>query len=191
MDALDAIFARRSIGRLEPPAPSHEELETILLAAAAAPDHNVLRPLRLIVLAGEAKDAFGDVLASAYAARCAAAGVAVVGAKLEKERSKLGRAPLVVVVAATDTTDGHIPFAEQEWTAAAAAQNAMLAATALGFGSMWRTGDPAFDPAVKRALGLLETDTVSGFLYIGTVTPEREAEPNEPALEGIVSYWAP
>ncbi|GAC1321435.1 MAG: nitroreductase family protein [Acidimicrobiales bacterium] len=191
MDALTAIFGRRSIGRLEPPAPGPDELDTILRAAAAAPDHNVLRPLRLIVLAGEAKDAFGEVLAAAYTARCAASGVVVVPAKLDKERTKLGRAPLVVVVAATDTTEGRIPFAEQEWTAAAAAQNAMLAATALGFGSMWRTGDPAFDPAVKRALGLLETDTVSGFLYLGSIMPERQAEPNEPELDGIVTYWTP
>jgi nitroreductase len=191
VDALDAIFARRSIGRLEPPGPGPGELQTILRAAAAAPDHNVLRPLRLIVLEGSAKDAFGAVLADAYTARCAAAGVPVVPAKAQKERTKLGRAPLVIVVAATDTTDGNIPFAEQEWTAAAAAQNAMLAATALGFGSMWRTGDPAFDPAVKRALGLEEDDTISGFLYIGTVTPERQTEPNEPDLDGIVTVWSP
>ena len=191
MDALEAIFARRSIGRLEAPAPGPDALETILRAAAAAPDHNVLRPLRLIVLAGAAKEAFGEVLAEAYAARCRASGVPVVPAKLEKERTKLGRAPLVLVVAATDTTEGRIPFAEQEWTAAAAVQNAMLATTALGFGSMWRTGDPAFDPTVKRALSLSDADTICGFLYIGSVTPERRAEPNEPDLDGIVRTWMP
>ena len=192
MDALDAIFARRSIGRLEPPAPTPDELELILRAAAAAPDHNVLRPLRMVVLAGGAKDAFGAVLADAYVARCNASvpAVAPVPAKVQKERTKLGRAPLVVVVAATDTTDGRLNYAEQEWAAAAAAQNAMLATTALGYGSMWRTGDPAFDPNVKRALGLRDTDTIIGFLYIGTVLAERRVEPNQPDLTGLVTHWA-
>jgi nitroreductase len=139
------------------------------------------------VLEGQAKDDFGAVLAEAYAARCAANGQPVQPAKLEKERTKLGRAPLVLVVAAAETTDGRIPYLEQQLSAAAAAQNALLAATALGYGSMWRTGDPAYDPAVKAALGLEDGDTIVGFLYIGTVPPGREPAPNDPDLEGLVT----
>ena len=70
MDALDVLFARRSIGRLTEPAPSPDELDTILRAAAAAPDHLELRPWRFVVLQGDAKVDFGKVLAAAYAARC-------------------------------------------------------------------------------------------------------------------------
>jgi nitroreductase len=191
VDALDAIFARRSIGRLDPPAPTDDELRTILRAAAAAPDHLELRPLRMVVLAGEAKDRFGDVLAAAYEARCAAGNVPVVAAKFDKERTKLNRAPLVLVVATSDTTEGRIPFAEQQATGAAAAENALIATTALGYGAMWRTGDPAYDPAVKKALGLDESDTVNGFLYIGTVTAARALPPHDPDLDGIVTVWTP
>ena len=191
MDAIEAIFARRSIGRLEAPAPSPAELDTILRAAAAAPDHNELRPLRIIVLSGSAKERFGDVLGDAYFARCAASGAEVVPAKLDKERTKLGRAPLVLIFAATDTTDDRIPFREQEATVAAAVQNASLAITSLGYGSMWRTGDPADDPLVKKALGLAVADTISGFLYVGTILPERRLPANEPSLEGVVTTWAP
>ena len=189
MDTLTAIFGRRSVGRLHDPAPAGPDLDAILLAAAAAPDHLELRPLRLVVLTGAAKDAFGAVLADAYRARCEQNGIDVVAAKLDKERTKLGRAPLVVIVVATDTTGGRIPFAEQEATAAAAAQNALLAATALGYGSMWRTGDPAYDPTVKRALGLDGADTISGFLYLGTAPAELPA--NAPDLAGVVTTWAP
>jgi nitroreductase len=178
------------VGRLDAPGPDGASLETILRAAIAAPDHQSLRPLRLVVLAGPAKDAFGAVLADAYEQRCAAAGSAAVPAKLEKERTKLGRAPVVVVVAATDTTDGRIPFVEQELAAGAAAQNALLAATALGYGSMWRTGEPAYDPSVKAALGLDGADSIVGFLYLGTVAPERRVEPNEPLLDGLVTTWS-
>jgi nitroreductase len=191
VDALQAIFARRSIGRLDPPAPSGDDLDTILRAAAAAPDHLELRPLRIVVLEGEAKARFGEVLADAYEARCASQNMTVVPAKLEKELSKLGRAPLVLIIAAADTTGGRIPFGEQEATAAAAAQNALVAATALGFGAMWRTGDPAYDPRIKKALALDDTDSILGFLYVGTIAPGRALPPHDPDLDGIVTRWAP
>ena len=189
MDALEAIFARRSVGRLGSPGPSEEELHTILRAAAAAPDHLSLRPLRLVVLQGEAKDEFGDVLAAGYLARCRDTGEEVLGAKLEKERTKLGRAPVVVVVGAAETTGGRIPYLEQQLAAGAAAQNALLAATALGYGSMWRTGDAAYDETVKAAVGLEEWESIVGFLYLGTAA--NPPEPHDPDLDGLVRTWAP
>ncbi|MBV9666430.1 MAG: nitroreductase family protein, partial [Actinobacteria bacterium] len=73
-DALEVIRARRSIGRLTEPAPSEEELRQILEAGAAAPDHGELMPWRFIVLRGDAKDAFGEVLVDAYVARVQAVG---------------------------------------------------------------------------------------------------------------------
>ncbi|HEY2430959.1 MAG TPA: nitroreductase family protein [Acidimicrobiales bacterium] len=191
MDALEAIFARRSIGRLAEPGPSDAELDTILRAAAAAPDHLSLRPLRLIVLQGEAKDDFGAVLAAAYAARCDEAGEAVVPAKQDKERTKLGRAPVVVVAAAAETTGGRIPFIEQQLAAGAAAENAMIAATALGYGSMWRTGDAAYDSNVKAALGLEEWESIVGFLYLGTAPDGAGPGPHDPDLDGLARTWAP
>jgi len=190
VEALEAIFARRSVGRLSEPAPSTEHLDTILRAAATAPDHQSLRPLRLIVLAGPAKDRFGDVLAGAYEDRCAGEGTEPVPAKLAKERTKLGRAPVVVVVAATDTTGGKLPFVEQVCTAAAAAENALIAATALGYGSMWRTGEPAYDGRVKAALGLGAADAVAGFLYLGTADPAARSAPRRPDLTGLVTHWS-
>src|SRR4029077_1375135 len=99
-DALEVIQARRSIGRLTEPAPSDDELRRILEAAAAAPDHGELRPWRFIILRGDAKDAFGEVLADAYLARVRAIGASPTDGQLKKERTKLGRAPIVVVVCA-------------------------------------------------------------------------------------------
>jgi nitroreductase len=188
---LDLLFRRRSIGRLTEPAPTEDELETILRAAAAAPDHGELRPFRFVVLRGTDKDAFGTVLADAYLERVRTAGGEPVPAKLEKERTKLGRAPLVIVVCAVHVHDDKIPWSDQVGSAHAAAQNALLAATALGYGSMWRTGDPVFDPFVKRALGLTEHDAVIGFLYVGTPHEGGQKPPNEPSLDGLVREWSP
>ncbi len=197
VDTLAAIAARRSIGRLVEPGPTPEHLRSILEAAACAPDHGELRPFRLTVLEGAAKDAFGHVLEAAYRARCKADGVAVEESKAAKDRTKLGRAPTVVVVGAARQEGGSsktpIPMIEQISATAAACQNALLAATALGYGSMWRTGDCCYDEPVKAALGLGEPDAIVGFLYLGTATDEaRDAKPPKVAdLEGLVTYWSP
>ena len=191
MEALEALFARRSTGRLVGPAPTPEQLRTILRAAAAAPDHESLRPFRFTVLSGPAKDAFGEVLASAYDARCAAAGGDPVPAKRDKERTKLGRAPLVLVVSAVRQPTTKVPWDEQLAAAAAAAHNACLAATALGYGSMWRTGDPSYDPNVKAALGLGQPDAVVAWLYLGSYRDGVAPTPNDPDLDGLLLPWPP
>lgn len=187
VSALDAIFARRSLGRLVEPAPSDDELRRILEAAAAAPDHERLRPWRFVVLRGAAKDRFGDVLVDALLARQPDAEPVAV----EKERTKLGRAPVVVVVVAVPQESAKVPWEEQFAAVAAATQNLLLAATELGFGSMWRTGDPAYDPRVKAALGLQDADAIVGFVYLGTPSGGTEKPPNRPVLDGLVSEWAP
>jgi nitroreductase len=191
VDALDAIFARRSIGRLQPPAPTDEDLDMILRAASVAPDHNSLRPWKFVILEGEAKAAFGAVLGDAYRTRSAAAGKDIVPAKEEKERTKLGRAPMVVVVCTVNRGEDTIPFIEQYASGAAASQNMLLAATALGYGSMWRTGDPAYDEDVKSALGLTKDDAIVGFLYLGTPHDDGAKAPNEADLTDLVTRWSP
>ena len=188
-EGLEILFRRRSIGRLTEPAPSAGELETMLRAAAAAPDHGELRPWRFVVLQGEGKDAFGEVLADAYLRRVELAGGQPEPARLHKERTKLGRAPLVVIVCAVHRHDDKIPWDDQLGSAQAAAQNLLLAATALGYGSMWRTGDVVFDPHVKRAVGLTEHDAIVGFVYLGTPHEGGEKAPNDPSLEGLVEQW--
>lgn len=188
MDALDAIFNRRSIGRLQAPPPAAEDLDTILRAAVAAPDHNSLHPWKFVVLQGDAKDDFGKVLASAYEQRCIAAGKEVVPAKFDKELTKLGRAPMVVIVGAVNRGEDKVPFLEQYGAAAAASQNMLLAATALGYGSMWRTGDPAYDDNVKAAVGLSADEVIAGFVYLGTIAEGSEKPANDPSLDGLVEY---
>jgi nitroreductase len=51
----------------------------------------------------------------------------------------------------------------------------MLAAVALGFNAMWKTGAAAYDDTVKQALGFEPHDAIVGFLYLGT-----EAAPPPP-----------
>lgn len=187
MDALEALRTRRSYGRLTEPAPNDDELRTILSLAAAAPDHGELRPFRFTLLRGAGLDAFGEVLEEAYFRRCTDTGTAPVPAKAQKERTKLNRAPLVIVVAAVRQPSEKIPWVDQRDAAVAASENILVAAHALGYGAMWRTGAPCEDEYVKKALGLSPEDAIVGFLYVGT--PHDAKEPKAVDLDGLVTEF--
>jgi nitroreductase len=126
------------------------------------------------LIRGEARTKLGEVLALALKRRDPQAGPDL----LERERLKPLRAPLVLIVAARITPNPKIPAVEQLLSAGAAAQNIMIACHALGFGAMWKTGDPAYDVSVKEALGLRVTDEIVGFLYIGTPKSMPKAQPS-------------
>jgi nitroreductase len=99
---------------------------------------------------------------------------------LQRERSKALRAPLIVIVAARVASGVKIPAIEQVLSAGAAAQAMMLAAVALGFNAMWKTGTAAYDDLVKQSLGLEAADAIVGFLYLGTeVAPAQSLAPTE------------
>jgi nitroreductase len=190
-ETLAVIHARRSVSMLGEPGPSADELEVILAAAAAAPDHKELRPWRFVVVEGEARRELGEILADALAKRLAAAGQVATTGQLDKERRKPLRAPTLVGVLCVPDTSGRVPLVEQLSSTAAAAQNALLAATALGLGSMWRTGSAATDESVRQALGVGPEDTVVGWLYLGTPRGPGHKPPRSIDLDGLVRRWQP
>jgi nitroreductase len=185
MDAIEALTSRRSPVKLVDPAPSDEEVSGILEAAIRAPDHGRLRPWRFIILRGAARERLGDVLAAALRARAPDVPDDVV----QRERQKPLRAPLVIVAAAA-LQEGHkIPIVEQMLAAGAATQNIMVAAHAMGFGAMWRTGDGAYDAKVKVALGLKPEDAIVGFVYLGTPAGRTPIPPDEPGVREFMREW--
>lgn len=175
MQAIDLLTMRRSATALTEPAPDEGALRLMFASAVRAPDHGRLRPWRFIVVRGAGRARFGELLAD-YLRRTQPAATAQA---LERERDKAFRAPLVIVVAAhCNPAVVKVPPIEQTLSAGAAASNIMLAALALGFNAMWKTGGAAYDATVKRALGLDPADAIVGFLYLGTeaaraVTPPR------------------
>jgi len=192
IDALTAIRRRRSVRVLVPPGPSSEELTSMLEAAVAAPDHGRCRPWRFIVLRKENKAAFADVFAQAYIQRCQRLGRVPDPSQQAQERSKLDRAPVVVVVACTMKHLDKIPIWEQRAAVAAATQNLLVAATAFGYGSMWRTGPASSDPLIKAQLGLGDRDTIEAFVYLGTVPSEhRPPPPRSRSLNEVAWEWSP
>lgn len=183
-DILTFLQQRNSAPRLTEPAPSSQQLQDMFRVALRAPDHAWLHPWRFITIAGERRKALGEVLATALVARNPDADHAA----LEKARQAPLRAPLLVAVVARLCDHPKVPAIEQRLSAGCAAQGILLAAEALGFAGIWRTGDAAFDPNVHAALGLGPREELLGFLYIGT----RDGNPKPlPRLDpdDFISTW--
>jgi nitroreductase len=185
MQAIDALLERRSAKTLTDPAPDEGALALLLESASRAPDHGRLRPWRFIVIRGGARERLGELMAGQLLRQQPAASAEA----LQRERQKPLRAPLIVVVAAVCNATARIPPIEQILAAGAAAQNMMLAAMALGFGAMWKTGDAAYDDKVKLALGLETPDSIVGFVYLGTAPTDAMPAPVRGQWEDRVSYW--
>ncbi|SHE65141.1 Nitroreductase [Ferrithrix thermotolerans DSM 19514] len=189
-ETITNLLSRRSVGRLSEPGPTAEELQLIFKAAANAPDHGSLKPFSFVVLEDNTKKAFNEVLLQALYARAKSKGRVPTEGQIQKESTKLDRAPLVVVAVARVDQDSRIPEIEQILSAAAATENVLVAAKSLGYDTMWRTGEATYDPFIKDQLGLDAKDHIIGWIYIGTATiPDEEAR--DPEVTELVHYWRP
>jgi nitroreductase len=92
------------------------------------------------------------------------------------------------VVAARLVEHPKVPEIEQILSAGAMAQNLMLAAHALGYGSMWRTGSMTYDQVVAKGLGLVPNEKMIGFLYVGEIEGNQKRLP-EHDPEQFVTRW--
>jgi nitroreductase len=74
----------------------------------------------------------------------------------------------VIIGCAVQHDHPKVPEIEQVLAAGAVAENLFLAAHALGFGVMWKTGPAAYSAGVKAAVGLGERDHIIGIMHLGT-----------------------
>ena len=183
MEILDVLLERVSPTSLIEPGPSQEQLKKILVAGACAPDHGRMKPWRFVLIQGTARLRFGDLMAESLARREPDTNEV----RLEAERKKALRAPTIIGMAAALRDNPKVPEVEQILAVGAAAQNILIASHALGFGGFWRTGSLAYDPDVKRALGLSERDSIVGFIYIGSVG--QSGRPHQVQIDEFVRYF--
>ena len=163
MDAIEALTTRSSAKAFGDMPPTQDHLDIILQAAVRAPDHGRLRPWRFMLIQGEQRAKFGDILAASAMRR----NPKLSAGDLQRERDKARRAPLIIVVACRAVTGTKVPIIEQILAAGAAAQNILLGLHNFGYAAAWKTGDAAYDPEVKKALGLQADDHIVGFIYAG------------------------
>lgn len=178
---IEAILGRSSEPRLQAPAPDPTTLDQVFACAARAPDHALLRPWRYLVIEGDGLQRLGELFASACGPEAT-----------DKEKEKLLkaplRAPMIIVGIACHHSHPKVPAGEQDMSAAVGMGYILLALQSLGFAGMWRTGAMASHPAVAEGLGLVSNETITGFLYVGSVSGAKPCVPR-PEPTAFVARW--
>lgn len=163
MDLIEALNTRATAKTYGAGAPSKEHLAIALQAAVRAPDHGRLRPWRFMIVEGDQRRKFGELLAESAKRRVPG----LSDGDLQRERDKAMRAPMIILVACRVVPGTKVPAIEQILAAGAATQNILLALHSLGYAAAWKTGEAAYDSEMKKALGLAVDDHLIGFVYVG------------------------
>ena len=171
--ALDFLLTRRSrpAKTLRAPAPTREELEPILRAAARSPDHGKLEPWRFVVIEKGAMARLGDL--------AGVRGVALGKSpeEIAKGRSQFDQGLLAVAVIEIQVASEKVPSIEQTYSAGAVCLGLLNSALASGWGANWLSGWAAHDREFcKQGLGLAGNERIAGLIHIateGSIPPER------------------
>lgn len=163
MDLIEGLSTRSTAKTYGADAPTQEHLAIALQAAVRAPDHGRLRPWRFMLVTGDQRRKFGELLAASAKRRTPG----LSDGDLQRERDKALRAPMIIIVACRVVPGTKVPAIEQILAAGAATQNILLALHALGYAAAWKTGEAAYDTEVKKALGFAADDHLVGFVYAG------------------------
>jgi nitroreductase len=183
MDVFEAIHNRHSIKKVRQDPLPRELIEKLLDAAVQAPNHYKVRPWRFVVLLGEARHRLGDVMSASLRDRHPE----FPHEALDKAHDTPLQAPVVIAVGVDKPSEAKVSQIENIAAVAAAVENLLLAAHALGLGAKWRTGEWAEDVKVKEFLGFEKDQHLIGFIYVGY--PEFVAEyPPRPSFEDRVVW---
>lgn len=197
MNAIELLLQRQSTPLLTKPAPNDIDLTKILGAGMRVPDHGGLKPWHFHVITGQGLQRLSELYIEATTIKLSSQtgmleGTSIDEHALNEKMAKVAkmpfRAPMIIVISTKYVEHNKVPQQEQLVAAGCCAHAMQMAAFALGYGAMWRTGDLAYDDTVKLGLGLEEGNDIAGFLYIGTPS---KVLPTKPAkdYQDKVTFW--
>ncbi|WP_256734950.1 nitroreductase [Variovorax sp. dw_954] len=185
---LPMLLGRRSVSprRLMEPGPEADQLDLMLQAALSAPDHGRLHPWRVIEFRSDAREGLADLFEDEKRRRDPIASAH----DIRRARGHATEPPCLLAFVVSLRQRKKVPLREQ-WIAAGAALGSLMnAAHELGFGAIVLSGDRCFDPHIAAELGLVEGETLAGFISIGTIAdPPPEAA--RPLSQTVWSCWSP
>jgi len=165
VDVENAIRSRRTHKRFAPEPVRREVVEELLELARWAPNHHLTEPWRFRVLGSESL------------ARLMAAG-------RPGEAEKLGRAPTLVVASAKQTGDEHQNH-EDVLATACAVYIVLLAASARGIASYWRTPRVLQTTEGRAAIGMGDDEEFVALIHLGPPLEEPVSRSRKPPAEYV------
>jgi nitroreductase len=186
---IDFLLSRNSvpIHELKEPGPDDAEIAQMIAVASRVPDHGRLEPWRFILYRGDARHRVGEELAALAESREGP----LSDVRLNQERTRFSRAPLVIGVISSPKDHPKIPQWEMLLSGAAAAMNLVIAANALGYGSNWITNWYSDTEEGRRILGLAPQERVIGFVHIGSHDGPVQERPRPDATKLYADYSGP
>lgn len=168
--------------RLVAPGPNDDQLQTILGAAASAPDHGQLLPWRFVHVPTEQRARLAEVFALSLLERDARA----TPEQVAQAREKAHRAPLLLLAIVDGARgDPGIDLHERILSAGCAVQNMLLMATAMGFGSALTSGQALKAQPLRQLFELTPGEHALCFISVGTVQ-SRKPTRLRPAISDYV-----
>ena len=175
-NVLQAIISdRRSIkpASLNGKKIDEEQIRQLLELANWAPTHGLTEPWRFVVYSGDAVREFCHQQADIY--RNATTPEKFNAAKYDKQLHNGDNASHLIAVYMQKGANPNIPALEEICATAAAVQNILLGAQALGIAVLWSTGGNVLLPVMKEYLDLGPEDIMIGLLSLGyTDEPARQ-----------------
>jgi nitroreductase len=159
VDVETAIRARRTHKQYGPEPVDEEAVRALVELARWAPNHKLTNPWRFRLLGPVTRARIDELVP-------------------DQEVAKLRRAPTLVLVTALPSED-PVLAAEDVQATAAAVYALLLAATARGLASYWRTPACFREPAVRAALGLADGEVLVSLVHLGP--PASDPPPKERA----------
>ncbi len=186
MHISDAISTRRSIKKFTGRSVTREEIETLLAAAVAAPNHRLTQPWRFYVLGPDARQAYGLVLGERKARKIEDLDAA--RAMRDTVAAEHRVLPAMLIVAVVDNENPEIK--EEDYAAVMMAiQNLSLAALEIGLGTHIKTGAVMSDPSARTAAGVKDNERIVAVVNIGAPADVPPAKKREPAT--AFTTWRP
>ena len=163
----ETITARRSIkpATLNGKKIPDQQIIQLLSLANWAPTHGYTEPWRFVVYSGDAVQQFCHQHAEMYKDNTLPE--KFNPAKYQKQQHNGDKTSHIIAVYMQRGNNPNITALEEICATAAAVQNILLGAEALGISILWSTGGSVLEPVMKDYLGLSEDDLMIGLLYMG------------------------
>jgi nitroreductase len=164
--AAEVIKNRRTIkpakmnGKMIP----DEHVMELLRLADWAPTHKHTEPWRFFVYAGKKAKEFALAHAELYKST---SGREFQQEKYNKILGNGNNVSHIIVSAMKRDAEKRIPETEEICSTAAAIENILIGAAAMGIAGYWSTGGMAHKDEFKKFLGLSDDDLVIGIIYLG------------------------
>jgi coenzyme F420-0:L-glutamate ligase/coenzyme F420-1:gamma-L-glutamate ligase len=192
--SLEWMRTRRSIRRFSPQAVEADLVRTVLQAATWAPSAHHRQPWRFVVLSTvQSRRAFVNAMSEDFRRDLQADGLPPeqVESQVKRSNQRILEAPLVILLCLDSSVGDVYPDARRLQAeammgvqgVAMAGENLLLAAHALGLGSVWVCAPLFAQESVRRALNLEEQWQPQGLVLLGYPARVPDLRPRLPVEE--------